>query len=275
MRQAERIKEKVSLHLEGRQIALLVFFALAVSGGVFWAGFQLGRESAPKPTLTASVLDAPIAVEPAPPAAKPAAPAPAAPPKYTYDRTLTQPTPPVQIDDETLRIVHEKREALAAEDKDKAQRALDTFAATGHAGTAFEGKRLPGGPGADAPAGRAPAAAPKPASEDEHARLDEGGVGDDEPAAPIEPPPAPAAGAPGEKAFTIQIKAFRAHDEAREFMAMLGQSGHKPYLATADVPGKGRFYRVRLGKFATMEAAERKRKAFERAEGFQTIVTQF
>jgi DedD protein len=290
MRQAERIKEKVSLHLEGRQIALLVAFALVVSGGVFFAGFQLGRQSAPKAAAITSVLGTPeVDAAQAAKAAKSTAPVPPAPPKYTYDRTLTLPTPPVQIDDATLRIAHEKREELASEGHDKAKRALDDFVASGRAGTAFEGKRLPGGPGPDAPTGRIaqPPVVKPPPDEEQPIRGERQGGNDgqvdeptqDAPAGAPAPPPArgdePEAPKAGAKAFTIQIKAFRAKDEAREFMAMLLQSGHKAFLTTADVPNKGRFYRVRLGKFSTMEAADRKRKAFERAEGFQTIVTPF
>ena len=165
----------------------------------------------------------------------------------------------------------------------------------GQAGSAFLGRKIETDPvpvavATDSP----PAQAVGAESETEHAESDDndkGDVGDaeasdkrgagepvrvempdDEPVAPKgETSPLDAKG----KGFTIQIKAFREKDEAREFMAMLVQSGHKPYLVTADVPGKGRFYRVRLGKYDTQVAADRKRKAFEKAEGFQTIVTAF
>ena len=76
------------------------------------------------------------------------------------------------------------------------------------------------------------------------------------------------------KGFTIQIKAFRSKNEASGFMQILKERGYKPYLVAADVGGRGRFYRVRLGKFSSLDAAHRRQDAFEKAENLETIVTK-
>ncbi len=258
MREADRIKEKIQIRLDGKQVGGLVLGAAIVAGGVFWAGYVMGAELGrpPAPTPTAVVVEAPMADRAAP---APAA-APMAPPKFTYDRSLTTPTPPVQIDDPTLQIGHEKREELQAKEKAAAQRAMTAFAEAKLADDALLAP--PAGPTNPPPPNPEAVSAPEPVEVAPEAPV----------AAPDEPAVEAALPAKGASAYTIQIKAFRNRDEAREFMAVLTQSGHKPYTQAANIPGKGRFYRVRLGKFTTPEAAEAKRKAFVRAEGLEAIV---
>ncbi len=295
MREAERIREKVVFHLDGRQIAGLTLGCLVAFGIVFGAGYSVGRELAPTaPVPSATVIAAVEKPAPSKVAADgsakedvtAAARTVTLPPKYTFDRTLKTETPPVQIDDQTLRIAQKERDRLAAEERAAADRAMTAFEEKRFGATSEVKYRLPpadntltGTPRAAGP--RAPAA-PRdiPATIAEHGP-DTGvvePVDDDEAAAPADVADEPAgasANAKSGKDWTIQIKAFRARGEAREFMQILTANGHKPYLMTADVEGKGRFYRVRLGQFKTMEAADKKRRAFERAEGFETIVTPF
>ena len=44
-------------------------------------------------------------------------------------------------------------------------------------------------------------------------------------------------------------------------------------MLTSEIPGKGQFYRVRLGRFDTLAAASKQQSEFENLEGFKTIVT--
>ncbi|MGC3998490.1 MAG: SPOR domain-containing protein [Anaeromyxobacter sp.] len=46
-----------------------------------------------------------------------------------------------------------------------------------------------------------------------------------------------------------------------------------PWVEVADIPGKGRYYRVRTGRFATREDAERYRQDVARETGLKAIVT--
>ncbi|MBT9559931.1 MAG: SPOR domain-containing protein [Myxococcales bacterium] len=295
MRESERIREKVVFHLDGRQIAGLVVGCLVAFGIVFGAGYWVGRElTPPAPTAAAPVIAAvekPVAAKAGENGASKEDGAATArtvtlPPKYTFDRTLKKETPPVQIDDPTLRIAQRERDRLAAEERAAADRAMTAFEEKRFGATSEVKDRLPPADntltGTPRAAGPTAPAAPRdlPAAIAEHGP-DTGAVepaDDDEAAAPTDVADEPAGATANEKSgkgWTIQIKAFRARGEAREFMQILTANGHKPYLTTADVEGKGRFYRVRLGQFKTMDAAEKKRKAFERAEGFQTIVTPF
>jgi DedD protein len=107
-------------------------------------------------------------------------------------------------------------------------------------------------PAAPTPA-PAPAAAPPPAAEPAP-----------EPGVPLsEPPP--------DAAWTVQLAAAQDQGEAeriaRRFSALNAR------IEVADVPGKGRFYRVRVGAFDTKESADRYLRDVARETGAKGFVT--
>ena len=69
----------------------------------------------------------------------------------------------------------------------------------------------------------------------------------------------------GQKAqYTLQVKAARDKAEADAVAEKLRKAGFEPSLIVAEVPGKGRYYRVRVGRFENVEKArefQRKLKA--------------
>jgi cell division protein FtsN len=69
-------------------------------------------------------------------------------------------------------------------------------------------------------------------------------------AVPEAPPPAASPGA-----FTIQVGAYKAREPAEALRARLAAAGHDAYVAEIDGSGAVR-YRVRVGSFATREAAQ-------------------
>ncbi len=60
--------------------------------------------------------------------------------------------------------------------------------------------------------------------------------------------------------YTLQVKASRDKDDAEGFVASLRRAGFEARLVQADIPGKGRYYRVRVGRFDSIEEA----RAFQR-----------
>ncbi|CAM3056652.1 SPOR domain-containing protein [Corallococcus sp. ZKHCc1 1396] len=76
-------------------------------------------------------------------------------------------------------------------------------------------------------------------------------------------PPRPAEAVKG-GAFTLQLSAFQSRSDADRFAARLRDRGYAPYILTAEVPGKGTWYRVRMGSFASKEAAGRYLTDFKR-----------
>jgi DedD protein len=65
--------------------------------------------------------------------------------------------------------------------------------------------------------------------------------------------------------FTLQLSSFQARSEAEAFLSATKSAGYQPYLVEADVSGKGTFYRVRLGSYRSLEAANDAKAEYEKA----------
>jgi cell division septation protein DedD len=66
---------------------------------------------------------------------------------------------------------------------------------------------------------------------------------------------APGEIASGEGAFSMQAMSSSNQEEANKFSEKLLRAGISAYVVQADIPGRGRWYRVRVGKFGTREEA--------------------
>jgi DedD protein len=64
--------------------------------------------------------------------------------------------------------------------------------------------------------------------------------------------------------FTLQLSSFKDKGEAESFLATVRDAGYRAYLVEADIEGKGTFFRVRLGKYDSYQAALDAKAAFER-----------
>jgi cell division septation protein DedD len=90
--------------------------------------------------------------------------------------------------------------------------------------------------------------------------------------------PAPAIGAAatdsakGKVHFTLQLSSFQNRGEAEAFAAKFGSE--KTYLVVSEIPGKGTWYRVRVGDFATAKDAIGGKLAFEKKHGVIAYVAQ-
>ena len=85
-------------------------------------------------------------------------------------------------------------------------------------------------------------------------------------AAQIDGPAAAEAPAGHEGGYQLQVSSFRTQGEAQAFADQLRARGHKAYVVQAHVPGRGTWYRVRIGPFATKHAASQYRVDFEARE---------
>lgn len=75
-----------------------------------------------------------------------------------------------------------------------------------------------------------------------------------------------------EGAFTLQVVSYEERDPAERFAHALRARGHKSYMAQADVPGRGRTFRVRVGPFTTRREALEYQTRFEQTEQMHTIL---
>jgi DedD protein len=88
-------------------------------------------------------------------------------------------------------------------------------------------------------------------------------------AAQLDTPPSadgPTAPAGHEGGFQLQVSSFRTEGEAQGFADQLRVRGHKAYVVEAHVPGRGTWFRVRIGPFQTQHAASQYRTGFEARE---------
>ena len=77
---------------------------------------------------------------------------------------------------------------------------------------------------------------------------------------------ATAAPAGREGGYQLQVSSFRTQGEADVFSGQLRARGHKAYVVEAHVPGRGTWYRVRIGPFTSQHAAASYRSGFEGRE---------
>jgi DedD protein len=78
--------------------------------------------------------------------------------------------------------------------------------------------------------------------------------------------------AKGKAHFTLQLSSFQDRGEAEAFAAKFGSE--KTYLVVSEIPGKGTWYRVRAGDFATAKDAIAGKLAFEKKHGVIAYVAQ-
>ena len=69
-----------------------------------------------------------------------------------------------------------------------------------------------------------------------------------------------------EGGYQLQVSSFRTQSEADTFSGQLRARGHKAYVVEAKVPGRGTWYRVRIGPFTSQHAAAAYRSGFEGRE---------
>jgi cell division septation protein DedD len=85
------------------------------------------------------------------------------------------------------------------------------------------------------------------------------------------PKPAPATQPPPDRPWTVQLAAAQDRAEAERTAAKF--AALNPRIEQAEVPGKGRFWRVRVGAFETKQAAERYLRDVARETGAKGFVT--
>jgi cell division septation protein DedD len=73
-------------------------------------------------------------------------------------------------------------------------------------------------------------------------------------------------------AYTLHVISYDRVELAKSFASGLRARGHTAFVIPADVPERGRSFRVRIGPFQTREQAELYRRKFEDQEHMNTVV---
>jgi cell division septation protein DedD len=89
-----------------------------------------------------------------------------------------------------------------------------------------------------------------------------------------QPEPKAAEVTPDRAKFTLQLSSFQTRGEADAFAADLQKSGYTPYIVSAEVEGKGTWFRVRVGQYASQEDAMSAKSDFESRQKIIAYVTR-
>ena len=258
-------REKFEFSLDARQVAGVILGSLGAVGLAFFLGHSLGQRVAERPTAVARPSAAPVPPPSDPLAALDQAPRPdggepAAPLSFHEALTSARPPPDRLPPAPRAQAVPNPETARASATASPSPRPAPAAVpppptATPSGPTGPSGPSGPSGPaGAPVPApvqaSALPATTPKPAPATK---------------------PAPAAKVASAKgAWVVQVGSTQERSEADRIAARFATRGAR--VTVADVPGKGRWYRVRLGSFDTREAADRYLRDLERTTGAKGFV---
>jgi cell division septation protein DedD len=251
MRENSRVRERFELSLDGKQVASIVVGALVVLGAVFVLGLNVGRQLAPRaapaPRAEGSLAALERPPEPPPPREKE--------PKLQFHDALTKGSaeaPPIP----------EPRAAPSPGEP-----------ATGTALNAHPPAPVPAARPAPAQPAKEAAARKEPPARKESPARKEAAQGKDAVAAAVAKVQAlPRVAVPAAAGrFAIQVGATQTEADARRLAARYEADGAR--VVPADVPGRGKVWRVKVGSFATRAEAERRLEALKRA-GVKGFVTE-
>ncbi|MCC6746544.1 MAG: SPOR domain-containing protein [Deltaproteobacteria bacterium] len=83
-----------------------------------------------------------------------------------------------------------------------------------------------------------------------------------------------AASKSGDGHYTLQLSSFQERGEADQFSQKLRKAGLSPQIIPARIPGRGVWYRVRLGNFSSWDAAMTAKQTFEKTQNHIAYVTR-
>lgn len=81
------------------------------------------------------------------------------------------------------------------------------------------------------------------------------------------------AGAEEALTYTLQLGSFQNSDVAASFSSSLESKGYKTFIAKNDLASKGTVYRVRLGRYESIEEAQKAAAELEKKEGISAFIT--
>ena len=72
--------------------------------------------------------------------------------------------------------------------------------------------------------------------------------------------------------YTIQVSSHPERGAAEDEVRRMKQNGFAAFIVSSDLPGKGTWYRVRIGSFSNRDAAERLQKSIQAKVGVSSII---
>jgi cell division protein FtsN len=293
LRDIERWRDKIEVRLDNRQVFFLFFGSALVACMLFVLGVIVGKRLESRGRAVSPEIEDPLAL-----LDKVATSPRPAQTGVTFPQTLFGSTSKVATGDK-----HAKRNVLPAasgtDDESAARKSLTLAVREAKPDEGNTPMPLPASPIAEskpapakpatkpeskavalAPAARAALAAPAapaaPAIIEEKAI--EHSPSKTRPAESTETKPAaiPTVAASGESKgkgrFALQLSSFQDKSEAETFAQKF--DGERPYMVVSEIPGKGTWYRVRVGDYASAKDAIAAKQSFERKHNVIAYVAQ-
>ncbi|MBM4782496.1 MAG: SPOR domain-containing protein [Archangiaceae bacterium] len=257
MRDSHRLKEKYELSLDSRQIVTLTVASLVVLGGVFVLGVVVGK----KLSTESQKLDQPADIlSAADQKTEALAQADKAQP-LTFQEELTKRAPePVPAPEPVKNVIVLKPAELKV-DAPKPSEPVKADEPKPAEVKVAEVKPV-----------EAPTRLPEtPKSEPVATRTNDAGALKEAFGKVQKAPEAPTPSAEG--SWTLQLSAYQDKAEAERFAAGLRDKGYAPFIIEANVAGKGTWFRVRMGRFGSKDAANTYLADFKRETSIAGIVT--
>jgi DedD protein len=230
-------RERFDFSLDSKQVASVILGSLGALGLAFFLGHAIGQRVADRPAPPARPAAAATQADPLAVLDRaPRAGGGEAPAQFSFHETLTSAKPP----QDRLPPGPKSPSPQAAEPKPSESKGLPG-----------ESKAVPQPITAPSPTGPPPVEAKVAA-------------------APVSPPAPTRPAIGGKGAWVVQIGSTQDRIEADRIAARFATRGAR--VVVADVPGKGRWYRVRLGSFDTRESADRYLRDLERGTGAKGFV---
>ncbi len=257
MRDSHRLKEKYELSLDNRQIVTITVASLVVLGGVFMLGVVVGKKLSAEmvagqqqqPTDLLGQLDRKTdALENV-----------KADAALTFQDELTRQAPTLVAQAPVIKPIEAPKPVAEAPKPVEPPKPVEVAVAP-------KPEPVKPEPVKPAPEAKLPET---PKSEPVATRTVDGG-GLKEAFGKVQRAPAEAA---ADGSWTLQLSAYQDKAEADRFAAGLRDKGYAPYIIEAVIPGKGTWYRVRMGRFASKDAASRYMVDFRRETAMNAIVT--
>ena len=285
LRDVERWKEKIEIRLDNRQVAFLFFGSALIACLLFILGVIVGKRLESRGHALAPEIEDPLALLDRVASTLPTVPTtvPAAPARPTEVAVSRAEAAPLAAAAAARRLVAAEAAAVAPPTRPAAK--ADESSPT----TASAGLPAPlAKPAAKKPADKPeklpvaamtlalaeptsppppPKAAPEPARAANPEIMPPSGLGPTPPAAVIAikatvPAGAAAAtAAPGKGRFMLQVGSFLERAEAEAFASSF--ASEHPIVITSEIPGKGTWYRVRVGDYHAFKEAVDAKLSFE------------
>jgi cell division protein FtsN len=244
-------RERFDFSLDSKQVASVILGSLGALGLAFFLGHALGQRVSDRPAPVARAAAVAPQADPLGVLDRaPRAGAGEAPAQFSFHETLTSAKPPQE------KLLPGPRSPSSPAAEQKPAPVVVAAPAESKAAPA-ESKAVPQPVAALAPSG--PVQAGPVAVEARKATP-----------APASPSAPPRPATIGKGAWVVQVGSTQDRIEAERIASRFATRGAR--VVVADVPGKGRWYRVRLGSFETRESADRYLRDLERGTGAKGFV---